>query len=158
MLRESKLCRLGKAGYRQIMGNLMKIAKTLSEGLLKTGHFRLLSDVDNGLPLVAFARTGDRNYDEFALSDKLRQRGWVLPAYTFAPNAEHIKLLRAVVREDLSFAMVKELILDIQRAIDYLDTFHEHAPPVGKTSFQTKHQAHRIPISRKGYKFRPGVC
>ena len=59
------------------------------------GHFRILSK-DNALPLVAFSltKTVDKNgmeearqYTEFDLADKLRQRGWVLPAYTMAPDA-----------------------------------------------------------------------
>ena len=33
----------------------------------------------------------------------------------------HVMLLRAVVREDLSMAMVDELIKDIHRAIEWLD-------------------------------------
>ena len=27
-------------------------------------------------------------YDEFDVADRLRQRGWVVPAYTMAPGAE----------------------------------------------------------------------
>ena len=60
-----------------------------------SGHFRILSK-DNALPLVAFSLTKTvgkggqeeaRQYTEFDLADKLRQRGWVLPAYTMAPDA-----------------------------------------------------------------------
>ena len=29
-----------------------------------------------------------RRYDEFDVADRLRQRGWVVPAYTMAPGAE----------------------------------------------------------------------
>lgn len=39
-----------------------------------------------------------RAYDEYDVSDCLKQHGWVLPAYTMAPNAKHVKLLRAVIR------------------------------------------------------------
>lgn len=39
-----------------------------------------------------------RAYDEYDVSDCLKQHGWVLPAYTMAPNAKHITLLRAVIR------------------------------------------------------------
>jgi glutamate decarboxylase len=40
----------------------------------------------------------DRGYDEYDVSDRLKEQGWVLPAYTMAPNARHVKLLRAVIR------------------------------------------------------------
>jgi glutamate decarboxylase len=40
----------------------------------------------------------ERAYDEYDVSDKLKEFSWVLPAYTMAPNAKHVKLLRAVIR------------------------------------------------------------
>lgn len=40
----------------------------------------------------------ERSYDEYDVSDRLKEHGWVLPAYTMAPNAKHVKLLRAVIR------------------------------------------------------------
>lgn len=61
------------------------------------GHFRILSK-SNALPLVAFSLTPTvskagkeehRQYNEFDIADKLRQRGWVLPAYTMAPDARY---------------------------------------------------------------------
>ena len=69
-----------------------------SNFLTATGHFRILSK-DNALPLVAFSLTKTvnkegteeaRQYTEFDLADKLRQRGWVLPAYTMAPDARQV--------------------------------------------------------------------
>jgi hypothetical protein len=53
------------------------------------------------LLLMAAAAAGDtvpRAYDEYDVSDRLKESGWVLPAYTMAPNAGHIVLLRAVIR------------------------------------------------------------
>ena len=38
----------------------------------------------------------------FDIADRLRERGWVVPAYTLAPGAEHIRVLRALCREDFS--------------------------------------------------------
>jgi hypothetical protein len=32
----------------------------------------------------------ERPYDEFDLVDKLREKGWVLPAYSLAPNAKYV--------------------------------------------------------------------
>jgi glutamate decarboxylase len=54
-----------------------------------------------GLVCCAVLLSGDvmpRAYDEYDVSDCLKQHGWVLPAYTMAPNAKHIKLLRSVIR------------------------------------------------------------
>lgn len=48
--------------------------------------------------LAASGDTVPRAYDEYDVSDRLKESGWVLPAYSMAPNAGHIKLLRAVIR------------------------------------------------------------
>lgn len=48
--------------------------------------------------VVAIGENVPRAYDEYDVSDRLKEHGWVLPAYTMAPNAKHIKLLRAVIR------------------------------------------------------------
>jgi hypothetical protein len=59
------------------------------------GHFKLLSN-NKSVPLVAFSltkllgkdgRLHSRVYDEFDLADRLKQNGWILPAYTMAPDA-----------------------------------------------------------------------
>lgn len=45
-------------------------------------------------------------------------------------------LLRAVIREDMSMSMVDELVKDITRAVEYLDTHftvHVHDKPEGQT-------------------------
>lgn len=77
------------------MTNLKTIAKFLATQLEATGHFETVSD-DHSVPLVAIRlkpyknEQGEeeiRSYDEFDISDRMRFHGWVLPAYTMAPNA-----------------------------------------------------------------------
>ena len=73
---------------KQIMTNLATIARRLRDGILKTGHFEILSK-DVGVPLVAFrllprtdkdsGKQVPRAYDEYDISDKLKEHGWVLP-------------------------------------------------------------------------------
>jgi len=116
--------RLGFQGYKEIMTNLMTVRDYMIDQLLRMKHFKILSK-DVGVPLVAFALQPVEGkklmYDEFQLSAKLRESGWTLPAYTMAPNASHVKLLRAVIREDMSFALADKLCEDIKRSIEYLD-------------------------------------
>jgi glutamate decarboxylase len=78
-------------------------------------------------------------YDEFAIAHHLRERGWVVPAYTMAPHAEKMKLMRVVVREDFTRSRCDALILDFKNALDTLnamdeDTIAKHkecvAPPL----------------------------
>ncbi|EFN55834.1 hypothetical protein CHLNCDRAFT_35292 [Chlorella variabilis] len=121
--------RLGYAGYRKIMTNLDIIRKRLINAINKTGHFEVLSK-EVGVPVVAFrlkkvlgsdGKEHRRLYDEFALADRLRMRGWVLPAYTMPDDAGHVKLMRVTIREDFSIGMADMLVKDIEDALEYLD-------------------------------------
>ncbi|RUS30680.1 pyridoxal phosphate-dependent transferase, partial [Jimgerdemannia flammicorona] len=116
------LIRLGKKGFISIMRGLTRTADHLADQLERTGCFRILSARGgDGLPLVAFTLIGKKHYDEYDVAARLRERGWIVPAYTMAPNVEYIKLLRVVVREDFSRHRCEMLIKDIQMVIQLLD-------------------------------------
>ena len=73
------------------------------------------------LPLVAFKLTGGHNYDEFDVAAQLAaERGWMVPAYTLPPNAEHVKIMRALVKQTLGYSLVKTLGKDIVEACETL--------------------------------------
>ncbi|KAM0746541.1 glutamate decarboxylase [Meredithblackwellia eburnea MCA 4105] len=116
--------RLGKAGYRAIMTNLTCIADELAKEIDEMGDgklFTILSEGNGkGLPLVAWKLTSEQQYDEFAIASHLRQRGWIVPAYTMAPHTEQLKLLRVVVREDFSKSRADTFIRDLKASIAYL--------------------------------------
>ncbi|SAM09422.1 hypothetical protein [Absidia glauca] len=119
--------RLGQTGYRRILNNLIYVADYLGAKLLETGRFVLLSESQGrGIPLVAF-RLKERKqlFDEFDLAAKLRERGWILPAYTMAPGLERMKMLRVVVREDMSQDRVQILLRDVEAAVAALDDYDE---------------------------------
>ncbi|PNY26669.1 Glutamate decarboxylase [Tolypocladium capitatum] len=116
-----QLIRLGKRGYRAIMSNLTRTADYLTASLEALGFVIMSQRAGRGLPLVAFRFPGpdeggeqDRHFDEFALAHNLRSRGWVVPAYTMAPNTNKLKMLRVVVREDFSRSTCDMLITDIK--------------------------------------------
>jgi hypothetical protein len=69
-----------------------------------------------GVPPLA----DDVPFSVFDLSDRLRLRGWVVPAYRMAADAESVAVLRIVVREGLSRDMADCLLADIVAAIDHL--------------------------------------
>lgn len=52
---------------------------------------------------------------------QLRERGWVVPAYTMAPHSEKMKMLRVVVREDFTRSRCDALIADFKLALQTLD-------------------------------------
>ena len=75
------------------------------------------------LPLVAFRLSGDHgSYDESDVAWQLTaERGWMVPAYTLPPNAENVKILRALVKETMSRGQVDRLTEDIIAACTTLD-------------------------------------
>lgn len=119
-----QMIRLGKRGYRSIMLNLTRTADYLASQLQALGFIIMSKGKGRGLPLVAFRLNPDRDtlYDEFAIAHQLRERGWVVPAYTMAPHSEKLKLMRVVVREDFSKTRCDSLISDVKLALQTLET------------------------------------
>ena len=109
--------RFGRDGYRYIMEMMQKNARFLAERIATCGDFELIGAGEEQLPLVAFKLTEGHNYDEFDVALQLAaERGWMVPAYTLPPNAEHVKIMRALVKETLSHALAKTLADDIDEA------------------------------------------
>ncbi|KAL5355087.1 pyridoxal phosphate-dependent transferase [Aspergillus floccosus] len=117
-----QMIRLGKRGYRSIMVNITRIADYLAEQLEQLGFIILSQRRGRGLPLVAFRLPDEREgqFDEFSLAHQLRERGWIVPAYTMAPHSNNLKLMRVVVREDFSMNRCDALIGDIKLALKTL--------------------------------------
>lgn len=123
--------RLGRTGYSEIMRSLSSTAKFLTKEISEMGHFEVVSKTD-GLPVVCFKANSELPYTVFDLSEYLKGRGWIVPAYTLAPNAEHISVLRIVVREGLSEDMASMLLEDIKRACDHLESISQSDKPKAK--------------------------
>ncbi|KAL9995469.1 putative glutamate decarboxylase [Helianthus debilis subsp. tardiflorus] len=113
--------RLGFEGYKSIMENCQENANVLKEGLEKTGRFNIVSK-DKGVPLVAFSLKDHSVHNEFEISDMLRRFGWIVPAYTMPADAQHITVLRVVIREDFSRTLADRLVNDIGKVLHELDT------------------------------------
>jgi glutamate decarboxylase len=115
--------RLGHEGYRYVMETMQKNARMLAERIEEIGAFRLIgSGGDEQLPLVAFQLAEERSYDEFDIAAQLSaERGWMVPAYTLPPKADHVKIMRALVKETLGHSLVTTLGDDIAQACATLD-------------------------------------
>jgi glutamate decarboxylase len=122
------LIRLGREGYTEIMSSLAETARWLAAEL---GRVRGLEIVARGsdLPVVCVRLADDLPFSVFDLSDRLRMRGWVVPAYRMAADAESVVVLRIVVREGLSRDMADCLLADIVAAVDHLRAAPPDAPP-----------------------------
>jgi glutamate decarboxylase len=109
------------------MENCQENAMVLKEGLEKTGRFNIVSK-NNGVPLVAFSLKDSSRHNEFEISDFLRRFGWIVPAYTMPPDAQHVTVLRVVIREDFSRTLAERLVLDIEKVLHELDALPARVP------------------------------
>jgi glutamate decarboxylase len=116
--------RLGRSGYTNVMETLRDIATWLSGEIVKLGPFELLSD-GSEIPVFAFKLRDGLAYTVYDLSDRLRQKGWQVPAYTMPEGAEDVAVLRVVVREGFSRDLAGEVLKDLREAV----AFFEKNPP-----------------------------
>jgi glutamate decarboxylase len=114
--------RWGKAGYRRIMEIMQKNAEDLARDIRATGKFQIVGEGEETLPLVAFNLAEEHPYDEFDIAFQLAaERGWMVPAYTMPPDAEDVKMMRALVKLNLSRSLADSLGDDIAAAISTLE-------------------------------------
>lgn len=111
--------RLGKAGYSRIMTNCVKNARYLADKLVSSGHFTTLNPTQL-LPVVAVKLKKDDGFTLYELCDKLREKGWIISAYSLPKNAEKVVIMRVVVREHMSRDMIDNLYRDILEAYEKL--------------------------------------
>jgi len=126
--------RLGRTGYTRIMQGLQDTAMYLSGHIEKMGPFKLISRGDT-IPVFAFALKDSSRYSVFDLSDKLREQGWQVPAYTMPPKVEDLAVLRVVVREGFSRDLADMLLADLKKAVAYYDAEAGHKAEAPRPQF-----------------------
>ncbi|HUA30236.1 MAG TPA: glutamate decarboxylase [Streptosporangiaceae bacterium] len=120
--------RLGFEGYRSVQQTCQDVAMHLSGEIAAMGPFELLSD-GSELPVFAFKLRDPEasGFTVFDLSERLRQRGWLVPAYTFPQDMQDTAVIRIVVRNGLSMDLADSLLDDLRVQLGVLDS-HPHPP------------------------------
>ncbi len=112
--------RLGRAGYRAVQQACRDVATYLSSQIAAMGPFQLISCGDQ-LPVFAFTTTDEVSaFDVFDVSRRLRERGWLVPAYTFPANRADLAVLRIVVRNGFTHDLADLLLADLHRLLPEL--------------------------------------
>jgi len=113
--------RLGFGGYAKVQGYAREVATRLSAEIAGLGPFELITNGDE-LPVFAFKlEDGVENYTVFDVSSAVRERGWLLPAYTFPKNREDLAALRVVVKRGFSHDMAGLLVDDLRKQLPRLE-------------------------------------
>ncbi|MFK0245161.1 glutamate decarboxylase [Amycolatopsis azurea] len=113
--------RLGREGFRAVQQVSRDVATQLADGIAGLGPFELLTRGDQ-LPVFAFTTKADvEGFDVFDVSRRLRERGWLVPAYTFPENRTDLAVLRIVVRNGFTHDLADLLLADLRRLLPELD-------------------------------------
>ena len=121
--------RLGFEGYRSVQGASRDVAKFLSAGIAEMEPFELCSD-GSDIPVFAWKLKADHegHWTLYDLSDRLRMRGWLVPAYPLPDNLATVTVQRIVVRNGLSRDLAGSLLEDIAAEVKYLEALAAPLP------------------------------
>lgn len=111
--------RLGKEGYKKVQQSAYDVAKYLASEIEKLGVFKILYDGSNGIPAMLFTlKEGEYDYNLYSLSENMRSRGWLIPAYSMPANCTNLVVMRVMVKHGFSMDMANLLIDDLKRATE----------------------------------------
>jgi glutamate decarboxylase len=129
--------RLGFDGYRKVQQTSRDVARYTADAVAKVGPFQLVTD-GSELPVFAFRLDdADRPYTVFDVSERLRDRGWLVPAYTFPENRQDLAALRIVIRNGVSRDLADLLVADLVRHVEYLEKLPAPLPAAeGRDGFR----------------------
>ena len=124
--------RLGREGYRKIHAACYETAGTLAREIVKLGPFEVLFDgrSDAGIPALCWQLKpgADPGFTLYDLADRLRCRGWQVPAYALPPHRTGQVIQRILVRHGVSRDLAGILMRDIVQAIEHLRTHPVQTP------------------------------
>ncbi|MCQ2000884.1 glutamate decarboxylase [Arthrobacter zhaoxinii] len=121
--------RLGRDGYARIQQASQDVALHLSGAIAEIGPFELWND-GSDIPVFAW-RLKEGHTDKwnlYDLADRLRTRGWLVPAYPLPDNLSNLTVERIVVRNGLSIDLAEKLLADIRRETTYLEQLSSPMP------------------------------
>lgn len=113
--------RLGRQGYRKIHEACYRTAALLGNALRDIPLFDVIYDGRGGIPAVTWslAPGSQPGFTLYDLSDRLRSRGWLVPAYAMPADRQDLVVMRALVRHGFSCDLANLLLADLRRCLDY---------------------------------------
>jgi glutamate decarboxylase len=114
--------RLGREGFAKILRACADVGTWFAGELKKLGIFELVYDGRGGIPGCTWTLAKDRKhgFTLYDLADRLRVKGWQIPAYPMPSNRADLIVQRVVTRLGVSRDLAGLLLEDLQRAIKHL--------------------------------------
>lgn len=124
--------RLGFQGYRRVQQVCSDVARHLAARIGEMPAFQLWND-GSDIPVFGWSqRPGHTdNWDLHHLSDRLRMKGWLVPAYPMPADLESLTVQRVVVRNGFSRDLADAFLADLAEEVDYLDSLQSPMPGTG---------------------------
>ncbi len=117
--------RLGREGYQRVHQACYDTGAYLASEIVKLGPFELLcrSDPATGIPAVTWRiiEGEDPGYTLFDLADRLRVRGWQVPAYPLTGSVSDVTVQRALVRQGVDRDLAELLLTDFAASAGHFD-------------------------------------
>jgi glutamate decarboxylase len=124
--------RLGFDGYYKVQKASQDVAVYLATEIGAMPAFTLWND---GTDIPVFAWQLAAGYTDkwnlYHLSERLRLKGWLIPAYPMPDDLTDTVVQRIVVRNGLSRNLAESLMDDIREAVAYLDALSAPMPTEG---------------------------
>ena len=131
--------RLGKEGYTQIQTGCYELGRYLADKIGALGPFKIIYDGEGGIPGLCWELNDPENagFTLYDLADLLRDRGWLVPAYSMPPEREDLVIQRILVRHGFTREMADMLLREMESA---LASYAEH--PVEKPVAEVEVASH----------------
>jgi glutamate decarboxylase len=113
--------RLGRSGFTAVQQAARDVATDLADHIARLPQFRLITRGDQ-LPVFAFTTTDQaKGWDVYAVSRRLREYGWQVPAYSFPADRSDLNVLRIVCRNGFSHDLAAQLLRNLVAVVADLD-------------------------------------
>ncbi|MGP5931386.1 glutamate decarboxylase [Corynebacterium glyciniphilum] len=127
---------LGMDGYRRVQQNTIDVARYLAREIGKLPDIELWNEAQD-IPVFAWrlAASADRQWTLYDLSDRLRMKGWIVPAYPMPDNLTDVTVQRIVVRNGMSHDLASFLVRDLRACVDHLNQADGTPPDAQRSGF-----------------------
>ena len=136
--------RLGREGYAKVHNACYATAQYLAKEIAALGPFEILfgGESEAGIPALCWKLKdagGIGGYTLYDLADRLRSRGWQVPAYSMPADRQDLVIQRILVRHGVSFDLASLLIDDLKRSVDFFAKHPVVQPMTGEEAAGFNH-------------------
>jgi glutamate decarboxylase len=136
LLQYYNFLRLGFEGYRRVQAASRDVALYLSDAVAKFEPFELWTD-GSDIPVMAWQLKDGYtdNWTLYDLTDSLRTRGWLVPAYPMPEALTSLTVARVVVRNGLSRDLAAGFVEDLTAHVHELESLRAPLPTPKRVAF-----------------------